>query len=117
MSHDTLRHGQEPEVLDAIERLASIGATIETSGGQMPVQIEGFYQGEPFYFRARGRKWRLWIGEGAQVLRQGTLFEERVYCPEGTAEEDKKYIAGAMDEATALGLLQESLERRANIRA
>jgi hypothetical protein len=36
--------------------------TIETIGGNCPVQAEGTIDGKPFYFRARGRGWSIGIG-------------------------------------------------------
>ena len=35
---------------------------IDMIGGNCPVQAEGFIDGQPFYFRARGGSWSLSIG-------------------------------------------------------
>lgn len=36
--------------------------TIDSIGGNCPVQAEGHIDGQPFYFRARGKRWSLSIG-------------------------------------------------------
>lgn len=36
---------------------------ITTEGGYCPVQIEGYINNYPFYFRARGSKWSLSIAD------------------------------------------------------
>ena len=98
---------------DTTSRLAALGAVIETSGGNCPVQIEGQVNGEPFYFRARGERWQVWAGPGADTVEDASLFETHSYLPDGMSEEEAKYAAGWMDEAEALELLASSLERRA----
>lgn len=45
---------------DAIERN---GYTLDWLGGSCPVQAEGTIDGHPLYFRARGARWSLDIGE------------------------------------------------------
>lgn len=36
---------------------------IDLIGGNCPVQAEGTINGAPFYFRARGARWRVEVGE------------------------------------------------------
>ena len=95
-------------------RLAALGAAIDTSGGNCPVQIEGKINGEPFYFRARGSRWQVWVGPGADRIEDTSLFETHVYQPVGLSEEDSRFSAGWMDEAEATELLTSSLERWSN---
>jgi hypothetical protein len=103
---------ETPEVRAAKRRLELLGATFGAYGGVCPVQIEGEIGGEPFYFRSRGEKWRVWIGEGANVLDDRALFAEQTYRPEGTSDEDARYVAGYMPEHEALDLLRTCIERR-----
>lgn len=105
------------EVIDAKRRLKEIGVEIGICGGNCPVQIDGTFRDQPFYFRARGSRWRTWIGPGAQVLRDSSLYEEREYRPEGTSDDDARYVAGWMPEEVAIDLLRGSLERWAGLRA
>lgn len=113
-----MEHGTEDQDATARAELESIGATVgDLYGGMTPVQIDGMYQRTPFYFRARGDRWRIWIGQGAHVLRASDLYEEREYRPEGTSDEDARFIAGYMPLAEALGLVRSSLERWAGLRA
>jgi hypothetical protein len=46
------------------ERLKQQGILIDEIGGACPLQAEGFIDGHPFYFRARGDRWQ--IGLAAQ---------------------------------------------------
>jgi len=39
------------------------GVVFEYLGGMAPVQAEGTVDGQPFYFRSRGAKWSMGIGE------------------------------------------------------
>lgn len=34
-------------------------------GGNCPVQAEGTFDLTPFYFRARGQRWEIWVGADA----------------------------------------------------
>lgn len=101
-----------PEVVAARRRLELLGAVLGACGGFCPVQIEGEIGGEPFYFRSRGERWRVWIGEGANVLADRALFAEETWRPEGTSDEDARYIAGYMPEHEALDILRTCIERR-----
>jgi hypothetical protein len=39
-----------------------MNVSIETIGGNCPVQADGTIAGKPFYFRARGERWSIGIG-------------------------------------------------------
>ena len=107
----------DDETAAARTELESVGATIgDLFGGMTPVQIDGIYHGTPFYFRARGDRWRIWIGAGAHVLRASDLYEERGYRPEGTSDEDARFIAGYMPLTEAAAIVRTSLERWAGLR-
>lgn len=99
------------EADEAQARLEAIGAVLDTYGGNCPVQIDGTFQGEPFYFRARGQQWRVYIGDGAPVVADRALYETQTYRPEGTSDEDARFAAGWMPLAEAFELLRVTLER------
>lgn len=106
---------QEREAVQAlIASICATGATVESYGGNCPVQIEGTLpspDGETeYYFRARGRHWAIYIGPGAQVLRESSLFRREAYQPEGLTEEQLRFAAGWMDEDVALGFVKQSIE-------
>lgn len=72
------------------------GVVIDCLGGNCPVQAEGWIDGVPFYFRARGRRWQVGIGADpvtATMGGPGWYYEE----PYG----DHDYAAGWMDEREA----------------
>ncbi len=51
--------------------------SIETIGGQCPVQAEGRIGGKTeFYFRSRGERWSLSIGGRDVILRPKWYYEE-----------------------------------------
>lgn len=78
---------------------------IDTFGGNCPVQAEGFVDGKPFYFRARGSRWRMGIGD------------EPVLEPEWSHEEsygDGPYDAGWMPQHEALGFISKAIGLYAN---
>lgn len=115
--HDEQPFRETAEIRAAMRRLELLGAVLGAHGGVCPVQIEGEIGGEPFYFRSRGSRWRVWIGEGADVLADRALFAESEYRPEGTSDEDAKYIAGWMPENEALDILRTCIERRMGLAA
>jgi hypothetical protein len=96
---------------DAQARLEAIGVKLDTYGGNCPVQIEGTYQGEPFYFRARGSHWAVYIGEGALTVDPQALYARDTYRPEGTSDEDARFVAGWMPLDEAFDILRLTLER------
>lgn len=69
---------------------------IEDLGGNCPVQAEGFFDGVPFYFRARGSHWSLTVGVAGET-QLTEWFEE--YC-------DDPYGAGWMEEEEARQFIQ-----------
>lgn len=99
------------EADEAQARLEAIGAVLDTYGGNCPVQIDGTFQGESFYFRARGHQWRVYIGDGAPVVADRALYETQTYRPEGISDEDARFAAGWMPLAEAFELLRVTLER------
>ena len=52
-----------PAVMARAERL---GITIDSKGGNCPVQAEGSFDQQRFYFRARGDEWSLTVWTGAE---------------------------------------------------
>jgi len=44
------------------------GLVIDTSGGNCPLEIEGTIDGQPFYFRSRGKRWTIGIGGNDVVM-------------------------------------------------
>lgn len=50
---------------DALAELAALGVTIDSMGGNCPVQIEGGFDDVAFYFRARGDHWEFHVFDGA----------------------------------------------------
>ena len=69
-----------------------LNISIAHLGGNCPVQGEGTINGAPFYFRARGRSWRLEVGEDANCE---PLWYHREWWGDG------KYAAGWMPLDTA----------------
>jgi hypothetical protein len=65
---------------------------IENIGGNCPVQAEGFVDGKPFYFRARGQQWSLGIGADP-IGNPDWIYSERY--------SDEPYAAGWMTVAEA----------------
>jgi hypothetical protein len=61
--------------------------------GNCPVQAEGTFDGEPFYFRARYTSWRVEVGE----WECGALYRE-----------DSKYGAGWMSEKEARAFIEQA---------
>lgn len=60
---------------DAMRRLRSQGADVETIGGNCPVQIEGRIGGKTkFYFRARGGSWQFHVYPA-----HGKLFDDDLW--------------------------------------
>lgn len=66
------------------------GATLNWLGGNVPVQAEGFVDGEPFYFRGRDCTIELWVGE---VLDEAAfLFEEEYEGDAGWIPKDEAIL-------------------------
>lgn len=77
--------------------------TIDSIGGNCPVQAEGHINGKPFYFRARGEHWSMSVG-GDDVIGKPEWFYEEEY-PGG------QFAAGWMDKAEAIGFLHQAAEK------
>lgn len=75
---------------------------IDWIGGNCPVQAEGAINGKSFYFRARGERWRMFIG-GSDVVMDPEWFYEEPYGEE-------KFAAGWMSEEEALGFIRKAAE-------
>lgn len=63
----------------AKSRLEATGASLDYLGGNCPVQAEGTVDGQPYYFRARGNAWELWIGQSADWWSDRAWSIERDY--------------------------------------
>ena len=66
---------------------------IEHIGGYCPVQAEGTVNGSPFYFRARGKRWSMNIGDdpvgialGKKGWHREETYEGAGYMPLDIAE-------------------------------
>lgn len=81
------------------EERAACAGTLSWIGGNCPVQAEGFVNGEPFYFRARGEDWGFWVGEPWTAE---AWSMEREY-PGGP------YDAGWMPVAEAMAFINEAI--------
>lgn len=73
---------------------------ITSLGGNCPVQAEGFIDGQPFYFRARGNRWTMGIG-GADTVLSPDWFHEALYG-------DAPFAAGWMDDDEARHFIAEA---------
>lgn len=69
--------------------------------GFCPVQAEGTFQGKRFYFRARGNRWALYIGNTNPLGENEWSYSE--------SYGDEPFVAGWMEEAEALGFIEQSL--------
>ena len=82
----------------ALARCADAGITIDSMGGNCPVQIEGLIDGQPFYFRARGDSWALHVGPKEDWFTDREWLHEADYG-------DGPFDAGWMPEHEALGFV------------
>ena len=71
--------------------------------GHAPVQAEGSINGKPFYFRARGQYWTLYVGGESAVDAPEWEYEERYGLG--------LYDAGYMTHEEALRFLLEAASR------
>ncbi len=79
---------------------------IDWIGGNCPVQAEGTIAGKPFYFRARGSKWRFSVGEAHMVdALVAAEWEYQESYGEGP------FDAGWMSEQEARGFIHAAAER------
>lgn len=79
--------------------------TIESIGGNCPVQAEGEVDGKPFYFRARGEHWSIGIGGDDVVLTPEWYMEEKY--PGG------QFAAGWMTEEEAVAFINKAVAKYA----
>lgn len=71
-------------------------------GGYSPMQIEGQFQGQYFYFRARGQAWRFELG-------QVWADKPESYWSYGEPWGDYAFAAGFMTEEQALECLAKAI--------
>lgn len=76
---------------------------IDSIGGNCPVQAEGFIDGWPFYFRARGQEWSMSIAEPGFDACGEEVWEHRE--PYG----DDPYAAGWMPEDEARAFIDKAV--------
>lgn len=78
---------------------------IDDIGGNCPVQAEGFFDGIPFYFRARGSHWSLDVGvEGETSIE--SFFEKY---------SDDVFAAGWMEEEEAKTFIKQCYDKWAAV--
>jgi hypothetical protein len=85
----------------AVEAFNATGGTLDTFGGNCPVQAEGTIDGQRFYFRARGEHWEFWVGAEADWFTDRAWLIEQDY---GTFPD-----AGWMPQHEALGFIVEGI--------
>ncbi len=85
-------------------RLLELGAELKYLDGNCPVQGEGKFEGVDFYFRARGERWSLHVGEGAPTWESDEWMLESEFG-------DGPYDAGWMDRHQALKFILDGLKR------
>lgn len=76
------------------------GVVFDWIGGNCPVQAEGTVDGKPFYFRARGQRWRL--GIGGKVVSDPDWGYGEYYG-------DEQFAAGWMSEEEARGFIAKAV--------
>jgi hypothetical protein len=82
--------------------MTKLDYTLDRVGGFCPVQAEGTFEGEHFYFRARGNRWAFYIGKTTDPLGDPTWTYGESYGK-------KEFEAGWMSEAKAVGFIEKSL--------
>lgn len=75
--------------------------TLDWINGFCPVQAEGTYQGKRFYFRARGNRWALYIGNTNPLGETEWSYSE--------SYGDEPFAAGWMENEEALGFIEQAL--------
>ena len=75
-------------------------------GGACPVQADGTINGVPFYFRARGQRWQMAIGEDPVEISCG--MKDGWYKEEPWGKE--MFDAGLMSEETAKEIIERCAE-------
>ena len=99
------QHG--PAVTD---RAARLGITLDSLGGNCPVQAEGSFDSHRFHYRARGDEWQfhVWKAERATKCREMPFGEEAFLIERDYG--DGPYDAGWMPRHEALGFICDGVE-------
>jgi hypothetical protein len=88
-------------------RAAALGITIETCGGNCPVQAEGSFDAKRFYFRARYDAWQFHIWSGDQRYLDVPFGEEELVIERDYGDQ---FDAGRMHKHEAIGFICDSVE-------
>jgi hypothetical protein len=73
---------------------------IEWIGGNCPVQAEGFVCNKPFYFRSRGKSWRIEIGRNPYNIPDYSYSEDYGEWPDAGFMSEEEAIFFIRREAT-----------------
>ena len=87
----------------AVVAIEAVGASLDSIGGNCPVQAYGSVDGRRFYFRARGDSWQFHVAETDDKI----FFEDDFYI--GRDYGEGPFDAGWMPENEALGFIVESI--------
>lgn len=104
---DEQRETWDREGPAAMERAGNLGITIDTIGGNCPVQAEGSFDGKHFYFRARGDAWQFHVGNEDKDIFSDDPEREWV-IEEGYGS---GFDAGWMPQHEAVGFICAGVER------
>ncbi|MBF5091959.1 hypothetical protein F1640_18565 [Novosphingobium sp. NBM11] len=99
---DQQRETWQREGPAALAEFDATGATLDTIGGNCPVQAEGDVDGHRFYFRARGAAWQFHVARTDDEIFSNPVF----YREEGYGEYPQ---AGWMPEHEAIGFIVDSI--------
>jgi len=89
----------------AMERATALGITIDSLGGNCPVQAEGSFDAQRFYFRARGDEWEFHAWMGSEKYLEAPNPDEW-YIEHGYGE---GYDAGWMPQHEAVNFICEAV--------
>lgn len=84
------------------KRAADMGITIDSLGGNCPVQAEGGFDGKRFYFRARGEEWQFHVADSDSAIFNDAWIIERDYG-------EGPYDAGWMQRHEAVAFICEGV--------
>ena len=81
-------------------------------GGNCPVQAEGTVDGAEFYFRARGRRWALYVAtDGGDPLDNGAwVYHEHYDIPGLEGPGGDAFAAGWMEESEARAFIAKAAQ-------
>jgi hypothetical protein len=99
---DEQRATWEREGPAVMERAEGLGITFNSIGGNCPVQAEGWFDGEAFYFRARGDEWQFHVGPEEGRFESDEWVIERDY--------GSGFDAGWMPKHEAVGFICDGVE-------